>query len=103
MYEQLAIHIGQTARAARQRRGLSQEQVAEALLIPTLAYARLERGKLLPSVPTLCLLAEVLGLSADALMGRTPVDRATAAERPASGPSDAKPRRSARKSDSFKH
>jgi transcriptional regulator with XRE-family HTH domain len=70
MYEKLAATIGNAARAARQARGLTQEQMAEALQLPLPAYSRLERGRLLPTVPLLVGLAEVLGVTVDELVGR---------------------------------
>jgi transcriptional regulator with XRE-family HTH domain len=66
----LAETIGEAVCDARRRAGLTQAQVAAALALPLAAYSRLERGRLLPSVPTLWNLAEFLRISADVLLGR---------------------------------
>lgn len=55
-------------RAARERSGLSQSQVAAALGMPTYTYASFERGRRRPSVRRLRRLCEVLQASADALL-----------------------------------
>jgi transcriptional regulator with XRE-family HTH domain len=69
----LAENIGNAARVARTRAGLCRQQVAEAIGISPPAYERLERGRLLPSVSTLCRLAEILETPMDALVGRVPM------------------------------
>ncbi len=66
---QLAETIGNAARAARWRAGLTQAQAAQAIGLEPLAYSRLERGRLLPSVKTLLHLAQVLRAPADVLLG----------------------------------
>lgn len=65
----LAQQIGAQVRVARQRAGLSQEQVAEAINLPTPLFSRLERGKVLPTFPTLVELCGVLGVPVDFLLG----------------------------------
>jgi transcriptional regulator with XRE-family HTH domain len=80
MYEKLAVTIGYAARCARQARGLTREQMAEALQLPPAAYGRLERGRLLPTVPMLVDLAEVLGTTLDALVGRAAQEEAVLAQ-----------------------
>jgi transcriptional regulator with XRE-family HTH domain len=72
MHEQLARTIGNALRTARIRLELTQQDVAEAIDINVLIYGRMERGKLLPSVPTLCKLCVVLQASSDELLGFTP-------------------------------
>ena len=52
MAKKLATRLGECARAARQRLNLTQEDVAERIGIATEVYGRLERGNMLPSVPT---------------------------------------------------
>ncbi|WP_253899533.1 helix-turn-helix domain-containing protein [Corallococcus carmarthensis] len=69
MYAKLSQQIGTHVRAARHRAGLSQTEVAEAIHVPTLVFSRLERGRLLPSVPTLVGLCGVLHVSVDLLLG----------------------------------
>ena len=68
MYAKLSQQIGPHVRAARHRAGLSQAQVAEALDVPTLVFSRLERGRLLPSLPTLVGLCGVLRVSVDLIL-----------------------------------
>jgi len=69
MYAKLSQQIGTHVRAARHLAGLSQAQVAEALHVPTLVFSRLERGRLLPSLPTLVDLCGVLRVSVDLILG----------------------------------
>jgi transcriptional regulator with XRE-family HTH domain len=69
MNQELARTIGVGARAARTRLELTQVQVAERVGIAAMVYSRLERGLMLPSVPTLLKLCRVLETTPDALMG----------------------------------
>lgn len=71
MSEELATSIGATARAAREALGLTQAQVAQRVGLVPLVYSRLERGKMLPSVPTLLRICDALDISADEALGRT--------------------------------
>ncbi|WP_224245692.1 helix-turn-helix domain-containing protein [Hyalangium gracile] len=71
MNEELARKIGEAAREARQRAGLTQAEVASLVEITSMVYSRMERGKVMPSVPTLRRLCTVLHISADALLGLT--------------------------------
>lgn len=68
----LAGTIGTAARAARVQANLTQEDVAERVGLATEVYGRLERGGMLPSVPTLKKLCEVLRIPSDVLLGLTP-------------------------------
>ncbi len=63
--KRLAPRIGDACRAARQKLQLTQEDVAERVGLATEVYGRLERGKMIPSVPTLRKLCLCLNLSAD--------------------------------------
>jgi len=72
MNENLAQKIGTQVRSARHRAGLSQAQVAEAIQVPMLVLNRLERGKLLPTLPTLVSLCGVLGIPVAFLLGSKP-------------------------------
>jgi transcriptional regulator with XRE-family HTH domain len=74
--------LGQETRAARERLGFTQAQVAEQLDLIPAVYGRIERGQLLPSVITLRRLALVLGLSTDTLLALTPADVAPSVEAP---------------------
>lgn len=65
----LALHMGAVAREARQRAGLTQRDVAERIGIVTEVYGRLERGELLPRLPTFLRVCRALGLDANALLG----------------------------------
>ena len=69
MSKPLAQSIGDVCRAARERLNLTQADCAELCSISTEFYARIERGKSLPSVSTFARLVAVLGLEADAALG----------------------------------
>jgi transcriptional regulator with XRE-family HTH domain len=75
----LARSIGAAARQARTALELTQEDAAERLAVSVDFYARIERGNSLPSVPTLARMVAVLGVSADALLGRIAFDPGAAA------------------------
>jgi transcriptional regulator with XRE-family HTH domain len=64
----LSKALGDAARAARLKAGLTQADVAERVGVATEVYGRLERGLLLPSVPTLRRLCLALHLAADTLL-----------------------------------
>ncbi len=68
----LARRIGEHARQTRQALGWSQAEVAEAARLATEVYGRLERGGMLPSVPTLMRLVGALGLTPNDLLGDAP-------------------------------
>jgi transcriptional regulator with XRE-family HTH domain len=78
MDDKLARTIGDATRAARQARKLTQEDAADVVGVSVEFYARIERGKTLPSVPTLLRLAAGLRVSADVLLG---LDRLSEAAR----------------------
>lgn len=65
----LAAQVGATAKEARKKARLTQEDVAERIGISPEVYGRLERGVILPSVPTLWKVCRVLGVRADAMLG----------------------------------
>lgn len=69
MSEHLATTIGTMIHSVRINAGLTMEQVAEAIELPLLAYARMERGKLLPTPSTLVDLCRFFRIPADALLG----------------------------------
>ncbi|SRR6266568_4372575 len=66
----LAKRIGSAARAARRARSLTQQDAAERIGVSAEFYGRIERGRTLPSVPTLVRIAEALDVPTDALVGR---------------------------------
>ncbi|MBN1210301.1 MAG: helix-turn-helix transcriptional regulator [Myxococcaceae bacterium] len=70
---QLAATLGRSVRAARMRAGLTQADLAASIGTATEVYGRLERGKMLPSVPTLFRLCVALRSGPHELMGFAPV------------------------------
>ena len=71
--QRLAATLGRAVRAARMRAGLTQVELAESIGTATEVYGRLERGKMLPSVPTLFRLCVALRSGPHELMGFAPV------------------------------
>ncbi|MGZ3457068.1 MAG: helix-turn-helix domain-containing protein [Archangium sp.] len=69
MDKKLAKTIGEAARNARLRAQLTQADVAEMVDLVTEVYGRIERGGMVPSVPTLLRLCRALRISADELLG----------------------------------
>ncbi|WP_224365676.1 helix-turn-helix domain-containing protein [Hyalangium versicolor] len=69
MREQIATRLGYAARTARERLGLTQAEVAGLMELSPIVYNRMERGKMLPSVPTLVQLCETLRVSPAELLG----------------------------------
>lgn len=61
--------IGHNARTSREKLEWTQEQAAERIGISAEFYARIERGKALPSVDTLQRMAMTLNISSDRLLG----------------------------------
>ncbi len=61
--------IGAVAKQARTRAGLTQADVAEALGTHPEVYGRMERGTVMPSVPTLMRMCLTLGCGPHELMG----------------------------------
>jgi transcriptional regulator with XRE-family HTH domain len=66
--ELLMKSLGNVARVARERLGLTQAQVAWRIRLNPTIYSRIERGHLMPSVPTLREMALALDLSADVFL-----------------------------------
>ena len=69
MSELFAASFGKAVRAARQRAQLTQDQVAQSIELSPLAYGRMERGLLVPSVRTLVRLSQLLRTPTDVLLG----------------------------------
>lgn len=65
----LQRRIGEVSREARHRLGLTQEDVAERVGVATEVYGRLERGHMLPSLPTLVGLCRALKVTPNDLTG----------------------------------
>lgn len=59
---------GQAIQRIRKEQGLTQEQLAEKVGITSNTISRLERGQLIPSVPTLIDLCNALETGADAIL-----------------------------------
>jgi transcriptional regulator with XRE-family HTH domain len=74
--EPLARTVSQAARAARERLGLTQAQVADLIGISPVVYNRLENARVLPSIHTLMRLCEALRVPSDELLGRGPPPKA---------------------------
>ena len=68
MDEKLQRLLGDAARAARLRLGLTQAEVAKKVRLKPGVYGRVERGAMVPSVPTLRRICETLGISSDVLL-----------------------------------
>ena len=67
--------LGASVLAARERSGLTQVEVAEGVGLVSAVYGRIERGQMLPSVPTLFRLCMALGVSSDDLLGLDDTER----------------------------
>jgi transcriptional regulator with XRE-family HTH domain len=64
--------VGAAVMAARERAGFTQAEVASRMGISTAVYGRIERGHMLPSIPTLCQLCTALDIPASVLIGLNP-------------------------------
>ena len=80
--ELLLKSLGETTRAARERLGLTQAQVARQIGLSPNVYGRIERGHMMPAVPTLRKLVLVLGISADVLLSVSRADVAESVDAP---------------------
>ncbi|MBM7115405.1 helix-turn-helix transcriptional regulator [[Archangium] primigenium] len=85
MDEKLRHALGDAARAARLRMGLTQVEVAKKVRLKSGVYGRVERGAMVPSVPTLRRICETLGISSDALLSLDTQAPKTTASAPAPG------------------
>lgn len=63
------MSIGRQLRTYRQLAGWTQVSLSQQVGLSAEAYARIERGRALPSLPTLLRLGNALRLSSDALLG----------------------------------
>lgn len=84
--------LGNALRAARQETELTQADVAERVGVVTEVYGRMERGLLMPSVPSLRRLCMALRMDANAALGLDARERANWLVEPASPPSEDPPR-----------
>jgi transcriptional regulator with XRE-family HTH domain len=67
--------LGGALLIAREQSGLTQAEVASRVGIASAVYGRIERGQMLPSVPTLCRLCATLNVSSDVLLGLDATER----------------------------
>ncbi len=67
--KRLTAHLSAVVREARKRTALTQADVAERIGVVTEVFGRLERGHMLPSVPTLRKLCRILRVDANAMLG----------------------------------
>ena len=72
MDDTLRSLLGDIARAARLRRGLTQAEVARQVHLEPGVYGRIERGRMTPSVTSLRRICTVLELSSDELLSLLP-------------------------------
>ena len=63
------MKIGENIRNARRRQDLTQEQLAEYLNLSVSAVSQWENGKTMPDIALLPALTQMLGVSADELLG----------------------------------
>jgi transcriptional regulator with XRE-family HTH domain len=68
------VQLGQSIRAARERRGLSLRELARRVSVSPSFVSQIELGKANPSVGTLYSLVSVLGTTLDDLIGEQPGD-----------------------------
>ena len=66
---QIGVLLGQNIAAARRKRELTQQELAERVGIESVTVSRLETGASLPSVVRLIEIADVLGISLAELVG----------------------------------
>lgn len=66
--KQLNIDVGERIRAARERNGMTQEQLAEHLEVSAQYISDLERGVVGPSLQTFRRVCVTLGVSGDSLL-----------------------------------
>lgn len=79
--------LGGALLVSREQSGLTQAEVASHVGIAPAVYGRIERGQMLPSVPTLCRLCATLNVSSDVLLGLDAAERESLAGLPVPEPS----------------
>ncbi|QRK12314.1 helix-turn-helix domain-containing protein [Archangium violaceum] len=65
----LKKYLGKSARAARVHKGFTQAEVAQRAELAVAVYGRIERGEMMPSLPTVQRLCRVLEVDANTLLG----------------------------------
>jgi tellurite methyltransferase len=66
----MSHNIGETIKALRSERRITQERLAEQLNVSAPAVSKWERGEAFPDITLVPRLAEILGVSTDKLFGR---------------------------------
>ena len=61
----------------RLRKGLTQADVAAALVVSSVVYSRYETGKRQPSIDMLIQMADIFGVTVDFLLGRQDIEDST--------------------------
>lgn len=61
--------LGANMRKARERRGLTQEQVAASIDVPADVYVRMEQGVVVPRLELFATICHKLGANPDQLLG----------------------------------
>ena len=74
--------LGQTLKAARQGKGMTQLQLAEFLYVTRQTVSNWENGRSEPDLETLGRIAELLGVELSLLLGQEPPEPVTMAEEP---------------------
>jgi transcriptional regulator with XRE-family HTH domain len=64
--------LGANMRKARHHQGLTQEEVAASIDIPTDVYGRMEQGSMIPRLELFVTLCSRLGVTSDQLLGFAP-------------------------------
>ena len=62
--------FGERLRIQRNKRGVTQQWMAEQLVVDRTTYSKYESGRVEPSLEGLCQIADVLQCSVDWLLGR---------------------------------
>ena len=68
--------IGENISAVRKSAGITQEKLAEAMLVTPQAVSKWETNQSCPDISALPQLAELFGISVDELLGKEPAHRA---------------------------
>jgi transcriptional regulator with XRE-family HTH domain len=73
--DEVSLRLGSRINQLRRERGMTQAQLAEEVGIEARSLQRIEGGRTTPSVPRLCVIAEVLRVSPGALLDHTVAPR----------------------------
>lgn len=74
LYRGPGIKLAQNMKLLRESNGLTQKKVAQYLFVDRSTYSYYESGKTQPNLKMLTLLADLYGVSIDALIGYLPRD-----------------------------